>query len=294
MVNALQLILYYLVFAVVPTLMLYGIGLALFWLLLLPLLGKRGAMLGAAGVLLAIAIVTPFILNRGAAVEEQAHPPDQDPTGPIAISGDIFLGNPAMLASAIDRRSLPEDDYRRPNLNVSCDELCTLLLATNSVRSVTSIDDKGFASTYVLADDSECMIDPARDLRMAGNVQWRKKYRCLVETNLVRTPDLSIETTGESHMWVGVYPASRMQAPRDSSSTVIMRGADGTILLRVTQPRLIGYLTPLSYCWSLELNYNHGLCASETNALRKSKQRTQAEIVAEHSNLIDPSSIKPI
>ena len=281
-----------LIFAVIPTLALYGLGWSALAFLLRPIFGARRAAICAVLVLFAIAIGVPLAMNRAAAARGPASAPDRIPATRIALSGNVLIGDPSMLATVLDRQSLPESDRRRrPNFDRTCGELCVLLLTTGTVRSVTTIDDEGTASTYSISSDEGCAIDPRRDLENRGVIWWKKRKACLAELPLMRRPDLSIETVGDPWLLADVYPASRVAAPRVSSMVTTLRNSDRAILMQVTEQRLAGLVIPWSFCWSLDLNDNAGACAMETTSVPKSELWTHSEILADHTNIYDPRNV---
>ena len=108
----------------------------------------------------------------------------------------------------------------------------------------------------------------------------------------VGRPDVSIEPVGKSELIADVYPAPRLKAPRVSSKVTIVRGANGDVQLRVTEPRLIAIFTPLSFCWSLDLQDNAGLCARETSAVPNAERHSHLELLADHTTLYDARKIR--
>ena len=273
--------LFLLIFAVVPTAFLYVVAYAIIAGVGALVLGRRKGLLVGAFLVLGTAIGIPLAANRAVTSRLATEPPgDRRPAEPLTIEGDVLVGNPGQFRTA-----------RTTDGPWLCQEICSLLLATPGVRTVT-VTDRDQAASFAVSANADCTIDPLADFRDRGVLVWENRRNCLQVIPLVRQHDYSVETEGDQSLRTGIFPVADPGALPERPMVTIVRASIGSTLIQVTQRRMSKIVTPLSFCWTLDLHDNKGFCASETSDLSDQQRLPHRLVLADLTNVPNTRAVR--
>ena len=270
-----------LIFAGIPTIFLYAAAFVILAGACSLVLGMRRGLVVGGFLMLGLAVIPPLVANRPVMSALEMEPAgDRRPTERLTIEGDVLVGsNPSGLAEATETDGL-----------WICHEICALLLATPGIRTVTATDEDEVAS-FAVAPTADCAIDPREDFANRGVLVWKRSEDCLQRIPLVRQHDYSVELEGDPHLQGGPFPVPALENLPERAMVTTVRDGRGQILMQITQRRATKIVTPLSFCWTLDLHDNKGFCALEVSDLPDDRRLPHRLLLADFTNVPDTRSM---